>query len=173
MRRGSAPQGMRGLAGDERELFEILGWRASAAVFGPTPVAVAIRRCEEIREQVRDSPVAVALTLDPLGLLHAMTGDFELARRLIREGHAILDELGRLESAVSHHEALVEMLAGHPEEAELRMRPATRSSSGWASGTCCATTAAMLAQAVHAQDRPDEAEQLCRVSERLRPRRTS
>ena len=25
-------------AGDERELFEILGWRASAAAFGPTPV---------------------------------------------------------------------------------------------------------------------------------------
>ena len=47
-------------AGDERELFEILGWRASAAVFGPTPVAVAIQRCEQIRRQVRDSPVAVA-----------------------------------------------------------------------------------------------------------------
>ena len=61
-------------AGDERELFEILGWRASAAVFGPTPVPEAIRRCEQIREQVRDSPVAVAMTLHPLGLLHAMTG---------------------------------------------------------------------------------------------------
>ena len=142
MRRGSAPQGMRGLAGDERELFEVLGWRASAAVFGPTPVAVAIRRCEEIREQVRDSPVAVALTLDPLGLLHAMTGDFELARRLIREGHAILDELGRLESAVSHHEALVEMLAGRPEVAEMRLRPGYEALERMGEQNLRATTAA-------------------------------
>ena len=41
-----------------------------------------------------------------------MTGDFDLARQLIREGNEILDELGRMESAVSHHEAIVEMLAG-------------------------------------------------------------
>ena len=43
-------------AGDERELFEILGWRASAAAFGPTPVPEAIRRCERIREQVAQQP---------------------------------------------------------------------------------------------------------------------
>jgi tetratricopeptide (TPR) repeat protein len=136
-------------------------------VFGPTPVAVAIRRCEEIREQVRDSPVAVALTLDPLGLLHAMTGEFELARRLIREGHAILDELGRLESAVSHHEAVVEMLAGRPEVAEMRLRPGYEALERMGEQNLRATTAAMLAQAVYAQDRVEEADALCRVSERI------
>ncbi len=31
---------------DERELVQILGWRATAAVLGPTPVADAIRQCE-------------------------------------------------------------------------------------------------------------------------------
>ena len=120
-------------AGDERELFDILCWRASAAVFGPTPVPEAIRRCEEIRERVRGSPVALAVTLHPLGALHAMPGDFESARRLIREGNEILDELGRLQSAVSHHEALVELLAGEPAAAEARLRRATRSWRRWAS----------------------------------------
>ena len=53
-------------AGDERELFAILGWRATAAVLGPTPVDEAIRRCEAFRDVVGASPVAVAWTLNPL-----------------------------------------------------------------------------------------------------------
>jgi tetratricopeptide (TPR) repeat protein len=154
-------------AGDEHELFEILGWRASAAVFGPTPVAVAIRRCEDIRRQVRISPVAVAVTLHPLALLHAMTGDFDLARQLIHEGDEILDELGRMESAVSHQEAFVEMLAGRPDEAEARLRPGYEKLERMGERALLATTAAILAQAVYAQDRPDEAGELCRVSERI------
>ena len=124
-------------AGEERELFEILGWQASAAVFGPLPVSEAIRRCEWIREQVRSSPVAVAVTLHPLGLLHAMTGQFERARRLIREGNAILDELGGMESAVSHHEVArrAPRRAG-PRRPRRGCARATRGSSGWASGRC-------------------------------------
>ena len=38
-------------AGDERELFAILGWRATAAVFGPTPVDEGIRRCERVHHR--------------------------------------------------------------------------------------------------------------------------
>jgi hypothetical protein len=53
-------------AGDDWALYEILCWRASAAAFGPTPVTQAIHRCTQIREQVRASPVAVAVTLHPI-----------------------------------------------------------------------------------------------------------
>ena len=49
-------------AEDERELFEVIGWRAMAAAVGPTPVDEAIRRCQEFRERVRTSPLAVAST---------------------------------------------------------------------------------------------------------------
>jgi DNA-binding SARP family transcriptional activator/tetratricopeptide (TPR) repeat protein len=153
-------------AGDERELFEILCWRASAAVFGPLPVTEAIRRCTEIREQVRTSPVAVAATLHPLGLLHAMNGDFDQARRLIRQGNGILDELDRLQSAVSHHEALVEMLAGQPAVAEERLRPGYARLEEMGERALLPTTAAMLAQAVHAQGRHQEADDFCLVAER-------
>jgi DNA-binding SARP family transcriptional activator/tetratricopeptide (TPR) repeat protein len=153
-------------AGDDRELFEILGWRASAAVFGPLPVAEAIRRCTGLREQVRDSPVAVAVTLHPLGLLHAMDGDFDRARRLIRQANDILDELGRLHSAVSHHEALVELLAGRPAAAEQRLRRGYTRLQEMGERYLLATTAAMLALAVHAQGRFQEADALCLVSER-------
>ena len=71
-------------AGDEAALFEILDWRATAALFGPTPVPAAISRCREIQEQVRSSPVAVARTFQPLAALHAMAGDFDEADRLVR-----------------------------------------------------------------------------------------
>ena len=135
--RGGAPTAHARRAGDEREVCEILGWRTSAAAFGPTPVEEAIRRCEQIRDQVRSSPVGVAVTLHPLGLLHAMRGDFALARRLVAEADAILGELGRMDEAVSHHEALVELLArparrrgGAPASA------ATPRSSAWGSSRC-------------------------------------
>jgi DNA-binding SARP family transcriptional activator len=157
-------------AGDERELFEILGWRASAAVFGPTPAQEAIARCDDLRRQVAGSPVAVALTLHPLAALHAMTGDFDEARRLLAEGSAILGELGRMESAVSHHEALVELLAGHPGAAEARLRVGYEELGRMGGdGALLATTAAMLAQAVYAQDRIEEAEELCALSARSAP----
>jgi tetratricopeptide (TPR) repeat protein len=156
-------------AGDRRELFEALCWRASAAVFGPTPVPEAIRRCTAIRDQVRSSPVALAVTLHPLGSLHAMTGDFETARRLIREGNEILGELGRMQSAVSHHEALVEMLGGRPETAERRLRLGYEKLERMGERGLLATTAAMLAQALYAQGRYDEAGSQCGVSEASAP----
>ncbi|HEU0086570.1 MAG TPA: BTAD domain-containing putative transcriptional regulator, partial [Pseudonocardiaceae bacterium] len=135
-------------ADEERELFEILGWRASAAAFGPMPVAAAIRRCDEIREQVSSSPVAVALTLHPLGLLYAMRGDFGGARRLILTANEILDGLGRMQSAVSHHECLVEMLAGRPTVAEQRLRRGYQKLKEMGEMSLFGTTSAMLAQAL-------------------------
>ena len=152
-------------ANEERELFEILAWRASAAVVGPTPVDEAIRRCLEIGEQVQSSPVAVGETLHPLAALYAMQGDFGEARSLMREGDDILDELGRMYSAaLSQQEAFVEMLAGEPGAAENRLRDGYARLEEMGEKALLATTAAMLAQAVYQQDRLEEAEAFCDVS---------
>jgi tetratricopeptide (TPR) repeat protein len=156
-------------AGEERELFEILGWRASATVEGPTAVEEAIHVCNEIREQVRGSRVTVAVTLQPLAALHAMQGDFDEARALIREANAILEDAGRMQSAVSHHEALVEMLAGDPAAAEDRLRVGYERLEQMGEKPLLATTAAILAEAACAQGRFDEAEELCLVSEQTAP----
>ena len=115
----------------------------------------AIQLLLDIREQVRSSPVAVAETLHPLAVLHAMRGEFDDARSLVREGNAIIEDLGRMYSAgLSHHEALVEMLAGQPDVAEDRLRRAYETLDEMGEKTLLATTAAMLAQAIYAQDRP-------------------
>src|SRR5262249_42170308 len=109
-------------AGLERELIDILGWRIAAAAHGPTPVPEAIRRCIELRHQTPHTRVPAAVALHPPALLAAMQGDFDEARRLNREADEILRELGRMESAVCHHEAWVEMRAGRPDLAEAGLR---------------------------------------------------
>ena len=106
----------------------------------------------------------MAETLHPLAVLHAMRGEFDDARSLVREGNAIIEDLGRMYSAGSHHEALVEMLAGQPDVAEDRLRRAYETLDEMGEKTLLATTAAMLAQAIYAQDRPQEAWRFCEVS---------
>jgi hypothetical protein len=151
-------------AGDERELFAILGWRATAAVFGPTPVDDAIRRCEEFRDLVGASPVAVAWTVNALALLHAMRGQFELAERLLEQANETLHQLGSLHSSVPHIEPLVRLLAGEPALAERLLRAGIETLASMNAGDLLATTTAMLAQAVYAQGRVGEADELCRVA---------
>ncbi|GAA2208692.1 hypothetical protein GCM10009850_041500 [Nonomuraea monospora] len=153
-------------AGDDRELYEILGWRASAAAFGPMPVATALDLCERSRARVAASPAAMAVILHPVGLLLAMRGEFGRARESLREADEILGELGRLQSAVSHHEAMIELLAGRPAEAESLLRAGYERLSEMGERTLLATTAAMLARALHQRGKDAEAEQACQVSAR-------
>ena len=149
-------------AGDERELPGIVSWRATAAVFGPTPVDDAIRLCEEFRELARASPVWMASIINPLASLHAMKGGFELADRLLAEANETLHQLGSLGGSVNHHEALVRLLAGQPALAERPLRAGVATLASMNDSALLATTNAMLAQAVYAQGRLREADELCR-----------
>ena len=151
---------------DERERFEILAWRANAAVFGPTPVPEAIARCQAFRAIVAASPVAEAWMINPLAVLHAMNGEFGLAEALLGEAHAILDGLGGMTANVSHLEAIVRMLMGQPDRAETALRADVDALATMGRADALATTTAMLAQAVLAQGRIDEAGELCAAAAR-------
>jgi tetratricopeptide (TPR) repeat protein len=95
-----------------------------------------------------------------------MRGEFDEARALVREGNAILAEVGRLQSAASHHEALVEMLAGNPAGAAEQLRAGYERLEEMGEKAFLATTAAILAQALYAQEQYAEAERFCDASER-------
>jgi ATP/maltotriose-dependent transcriptional regulator MalT len=151
-------------AGDRRERFAILGWRATAAVLGPLPVPEAIALCERLREAVATSPVAVVWMLNPLASLHAMCGAFDAARALIAEANATLGQLGSLGASVSHHEALVHLLAGDGAAAEAPLRAGMEKLTSMEDRALLATTAAMLAQAVALRGGDDEAAELCAVA---------
>ena len=149
-------------AGDERDLFDVLGWRATAAPLGPTPVGEGIRRCETFREIVSASPVATMWMINPLALLHAMNADFELAEQLLQEAADIKRRLGSPDYSVSHLAADVRLLAGRPDLAEVPLRLGVEKLAGMGDSRMLATTTAMLARAVYEQGAFDEAAQLCR-----------
>jgi class 3 adenylate cyclase/tetratricopeptide (TPR) repeat protein len=150
--------------GAERELFDILDWRVSAALYGPTPVDEAIERCASIGERVRRSPVAYAETLYPLAALHAMRGEIEVGRSLLADGPE-LDEPSRVYSiGLAQPEALLELLAGRPDVAEERLRTALGTLESMGEKALLSSTAAMLAQALYEQGRLEDAEAAARVS---------
>ncbi|HYI51692.1 MAG TPA: hypothetical protein VEX42_08980 [Microbacterium sp.] len=126
----------------------------------------AIARCQAFRAIVAASPVAEAWMINPLAVLHAMNGEFGLAEALLAEAHAVLDGLGGMTANVSHLEAIVRMLMGQPGRAETALRADVDALATMGRTDALATTTAMLAQAVLAQGRIDEAGELCGAAAR-------
>jgi predicted ATPase/class 3 adenylate cyclase/DNA-binding winged helix-turn-helix (wHTH) protein len=157
-------------AGAEHERIEILGWVASSLLYGPTPVAEAIRRCDTILSEVTGNLVAGTHVLHSLAGLHAMEGRFDRARELLATSHAALEELGlTLTSAASHTAAgTVELLAGDAVAAERSLRKGYEALQEMGERVLLCTTAALLAQALLAQGgRDQEAERFAELSEEL------
>jgi tetratricopeptide (TPR) repeat protein len=151
--------------GLEHERIDILGWIASSLFFGPTPVATAIDRCETILREVGDNLVAAATVLEPLAGLHAMEGRFDEARALLETSDSAFEELGlSLNSAVSHHTAMVELLAGDPVAAERCLRKGYAALEQMGDRSLLSTTAAFLGEALLAQERDEEAERFAQLS---------
>jgi predicted ATPase/class 3 adenylate cyclase len=155
-------------AGDRHVRDEILTWVASSLWFGPTPAEEGIRRCEAMREEMRESPESEAAILRHLAGLHAMLGRFRLARRLLATSNAAYADLGlTLNAATSQNEAVVELLAGNPAVAEESLRAGYHALVDMGERMFLSTTAAFLARAVLEQGRDVEAEELADLSARL------
>jgi len=152
-------------AGDERQLTEILGWMASAAMWGPTPAAEGIRRCERYLAEVGGRRTGEAVVLNHLAGLCAMQGQVARAHELLARGRAIFYDLGAtMTSAVTHPASFVAMLTGDAAAAETHLRRDYDSLQRMGEKGYLATTAAFLAQAIAAQGRRDEAERFIAVS---------
>jgi tetratricopeptide (TPR) repeat protein len=144
-------------AGDERELQEILGWRATAAAVGPMPVKDGIREGEAFLDRVRSHPYAAALAANPLALLYAMDGSPERSDTLLREAHATLQDLGGLVAGHSHLHAMARLVAGRPDLAEAPLRADLEALEAMDGNAHMVSTTALLARALWAQGRFDEA----------------
>ncbi len=152
----------------EHERIETLLWIASAMFFGPATASEGIRRCEAIRAEVEGNLPAVADVLQPLAGLHAMQGRFAEARELLAASEAAFEDLGRtLSSAISHQAAMVELLAGDPVAAERKLRTGYDALQEMGDRSFLSTTAALLGQAVLAQGRAAEADELAATSAEL------
>ena len=106
-----------------------------------------------------------------LGVLTAMEGRFDEARRMAARGRAILGDVGFkiLSAAYSQSSAYVEMLAGDPREAERELRSGYADLEKMGEKGYLSTVAAELAQALYEQRQFDEAERFTHVSQELGP----
>jgi class 3 adenylate cyclase/tetratricopeptide (TPR) repeat protein len=155
------------IAGDRFTESESLVLMGRAAFWGPTPVTEGIKRCEDIRADSRGDHRVEALALTMLAGFEALQGSFERARRLRLEADATLTDLG-LETERSHIEmfaAEIELLAGNAEGAERALRSGYEAVSRMGEGGQMALLNALLARALYALGRLEDAEMCTRRSE--------
>jgi DNA-binding SARP family transcriptional activator len=155
-------------ASDRRQLTEILGWLASAALWGPTPAAEGIRHCEDYLEEIGNHHRGQAVVLLHMAGLYAMQDKVETAHATLNRAKSHLESLGpTMTAAITQPAALIAMLAGDPVTAEMHLRLEYESLSQMGDKGILATTAALLARAIVAQgeSRYDEATQLIAVSQ--------
>lgn len=149
-----------GRAGD-LVLYEILGGRLPARVYGPFPVEEALALFDA-------HPSAQSFHGAFRGQLEAMRGNFEPARRSVAEAIARARELGQQLPAAGHsmQEAEIELMAGDAERAaEVALRGVADlerlGEQGWLS-----TVAGHGAEALYRLGRDDEAWQLTEKAEK-------
>jgi len=153
---------------DRSQLTEILGWLASAALWGPTPAPAGIRRCEGYLDETGDHPSGQAEILLHMAGLYAMQDEAAIADATLSRAKALLDTLGpTMTAAVTEPAAFIAMLAGDPVAAEMHLRLEYESLSRMGDKGFLATTAALLAKAIAAQGqgRYAEAVQLIEISQ--------
>ena len=155
---------------DRRQLAEILGWLASAALWGPTPAAEGIRRCEDYLDEIGNHPRGEAVVLLHMAGLYAMQDKIEIAHATLNRAKSRLETLGpTMTAAVTQPAAFIAMLAGDPVTAEMHLRLEYESLSQMGDKGTLATTAALLARAIAAQGerRYAEATKLIAISQEV------
>lgn len=154
-------------AADPREISTIIALLAQALEYGPTPVPDVIRRCEELRDSVRDDAEVRAAIASTLAGLHAMQGNFDQARALAEESRVVYEELGLryMRAARSLASSSVELLAGDPAAAVRELRWGYDALEKMGERGTRSTLAAFLAQALVEQGLYSDAIEFSRISE--------
>jgi class 3 adenylate cyclase/tetratricopeptide (TPR) repeat protein len=150
--------------GDRPQEIQDLHFVLAAALVGPVPVSSALEQAEDISRRAEGASMLQASVLRTRAHLEAMRGDFDTARQLIAEATALTDELG-IETA-SGAAGEVELLAGDLPAAERALRAVCETLERRGDWGHLASTAPLLADALHAQGRGDEAAPLIELAAR-------
>jgi tetratricopeptide (TPR) repeat protein len=146
-------------AGDRFQESISLTYVLIASLHGPTPVAVALERAQQLRGRVDGDRRLEATTLRCQARLEGMRGNFDVARGLAEEGLALAEELGLGVAAAGLRSELgeLELGAGRVAVAEALVRTACESLERMGNRGHWVTVAAGLGDALLAQDRLDDA----------------
>jgi ATP/maltotriose-dependent transcriptional regulator MalT len=147
------------IAGDVRQEARAVTTYATAALNGPTPVEEAIRRCRQIVAAELGDRQAEGLVMCALAQLHALHGEVAEGRSLCHRARTILEDVGGevVAATTSLDSAVVELLGGDPVTAETELRRDYATLERIGEKYVLPTIAALLAEAVYAQGRYEEA----------------
>jgi predicted ATPase/class 3 adenylate cyclase len=150
------------LAGDLREERSNSTTYAMAGLFGPAPVPDAIARCDEVLGVVAGHLYHESVLTAVLALLEAMRGDLERGRIAAGRAREMMETLreGRALTVVPAFLGRFELLAGDTEAAERELRPEYELLEELGERFYRSSVSALLAEALYAQGRLDEAERL-------------
>jgi class 3 adenylate cyclase/tetratricopeptide (TPR) repeat protein len=157
------------LAGDVREEATVIALLAVALYYGPTPVELAISRCEGFLTEVTGDRSVEAAVGNSLAGLRAMRGDFDEARKLWAAARKQYEELGLnfRRAARSAIAAAIETLAGDDEAAERELRWAYETLERMGETGARASIAAVLGETLYNEGRDDEAARFTEITEEL------
>ncbi len=151
-------------AGDQLEKREIVEWLCVSLMLGPAPAAEAAARCETLLDEVEGDPILEPTILAVLGNARAMQGQVDQAHALLERWRRGVTEFGDSIWLFAINFGWV-MLAGDPVAAEQELRPGYEALGRLGEKSHFSSVAALLARAVCAQGRYDEAERLTHESE--------
>ncbi len=148
------------LAGNRRRESEVLFFVGPATFWGPTPVSIGLPRAEAIAESAGTLKWGKAWASRAVVGFYGMQGRFEEGRELAARANSILEELGRpIELyTLAFWSAPLELLAGDPVAAEREAAWACDGLEACGEKGFLSTMATLLAEALYAQGRLDEAE---------------
>jgi tetratricopeptide (TPR) repeat protein len=157
-------------AGDAQAQTRLLQWTISFDESGPTTVEEGLRRSEAILADAGSNRMLMVDALLAKGKCLAKLGRFTEARAMIREGQAILDDLGlrgTLGDFASWDLGHIESLASDVKAAEQSFLKQYRSLKEMDERSHLSTLAGEIGRVMCDQGRFDEGEQFARICEEL------
>jgi ATP/maltotriose-dependent transcriptional regulator MalT len=153
-------------AGDRFEQREIVEWLAVTLALGPTPAPEAARACERLLDELPEDSVLEAIVLGSLWYLRAIQEQPDRALPLGQRARRKVDEArGELIWLFPASLAWIALFRSEPSAAEQELRPVYDQLRNIGEKSHFSSCAMVLAQAVYAQGRYDEAEQIAREAE--------
>jgi tetratricopeptide (TPR) repeat protein len=144
-------------------------WRLGNALWGPTSVEEGLELCRLIREETESRATGAAVTHMESAFLILRENVSEATLERVAEAGAVLEELGQVVSRQSSRMTVAFPLiyTGEPRLAEEQLRLADEGLRKLDERGFLSTISALLALALCAQGRYDEAEAFARESEEI------